>query len=188
MSLTPLIIKTALGKPDGEQVAANVISVHVVAMYVPSLIVPFFLKVIKHEILTTGGCVLFCGGVAMYWFGYQITALFYVSMALIGIGWNFSFVSSTSLIISAIERPEERFKVQASNDTILFFFGSMVTLLSGVLLESIGIIAILGIVGGWVVIATVLCWIFDMMARKKRPHNFDLKETQALIDNGSGTE
>ncbi len=40
-------------------------------------------------------------------------------MLLVGIGWNFAFIGSTTLL-STVYTNSEKFKVQATNDTVVF--------------------------------------------------------------------
>jgi hypothetical protein len=53
---------------------------------------------------------------------------------LLGIGWNFLFLSGTNLLPSGY-RPEERFRVQSANDFVVFSAQAMASLGSGWLLH-----------------------------------------------------
>ena len=44
---------------------------------------------------------------------------FWSALVIIGIGWNFAFVSATT-IVTECHRPQERNKVQAFNDFLVF--------------------------------------------------------------------
>jgi hypothetical protein len=52
---------------------------------------------------------------------------------LLGIGWNFLFLSGTNLLPFGY-RPEERFRVQSLNDFMVFSIQALATLGSGWLL------------------------------------------------------
>jgi hypothetical protein len=52
---------------------------------------------------------------------------------LLGIGWNFLFLSGTNLLPHGY-RPEERFRVQSVNDFLVFSVQALVSLGSGWLL------------------------------------------------------
>ena len=49
-------------------------------------------------------------------------AHFWIALVLLGVGWNFAFVGATTMVTDC-HRPEERNKVQAFNDFLIF--GSM---------------------------------------------------------------
>ena len=55
---------------------------------------------------------------------------FLVALALLGIGWNFMFVGGTTLLTTAYA-PEERVRVQATHDFIVFGSVAMTALTSG---------------------------------------------------------
>ena len=46
-------------------------------------------------------------------------AHFWVTLVLLGLGWNFGFVGASALVLEC-HRPEERTKVQSLNDFIIF--------------------------------------------------------------------
>lgn len=172
MSLSPVLVASAYGNAQ----SADVLTSHVVAMYVPSLVVPLILGRVSARILVTGGCILFVGGCAMLHFGATVhVALYYASMVSVGLGWNAAFVSSTALLPHAIESPQERFKVQAANDTIIFGVGSVVSLLAGILLKSVGIIAITVVCASVAITGTICSWVlgitFERNLQQKRTVN-----------------
>src|SRR3712207_8891457 len=47
------------------------------------------------------------------------SAHFWGTLILLGIGWNFGFIGATALVTDCY-RPEERAKVQAANDFLIF--------------------------------------------------------------------
>ena len=49
-------------------------------------------------------------------------AHFWTGLVLLGLGWNFAFIGATTMVTQC-HRPEERNKVQAFNDFLIF--GSM---------------------------------------------------------------
>ena len=49
-------------------------------------------------------------------------AHFWLALILLGLGWNFGFIGATAMVTQC-HRPEERNKVQAVNDFLIF--GSM---------------------------------------------------------------
>ena len=113
-----------------------VVQSHVLAMYLPSLFSAYLVSVfgIRNLMLIGSGlyvCVVFISligsSVGHYW----------VSMVLLGIGWNFLFLCGT-LLLPHVYRPEERFKVQAVNDFSIFGIQAVASLSAGIILFSRG--------------------------------------------------
>jgi MFS family permease len=117
--------------------AALGIQWHVLAMFGPS----FF----------TGRLIARFGKAQVTGFGLILTALaaivglsglsvahFWTALVLLGIGWNFGFIGATALVTDCY-RPEERVKVQAANDFLVFGSVAIASFSSGGLLSH----------GGW---------------------------------------
>jgi len=62
---------------------------------------------------------------------------FWIGLAVLGIGWNFAFISATTLVTEC-HNPHERNKVQAFNDFLIFGSMAIGSFSSGVLLTSYG--------------------------------------------------
>jgi predicted MFS family arabinose efflux permease len=62
---------------------------------------------------------------------------FWAVLIVLGLGWNFSFVAATALVVET-HRPEERNKTQAFNDFLVFGMMALGSLSSGQLLASYG--------------------------------------------------
>jgi MFS family permease len=109
---------------------------HVIAMYGPSfftgrLITRFgATKVVAVGLLLTGAAALV--GMA----GMDV-AHFWLSLVLLGVGWNFGFVGASAMVLEC-HRPEERTRVQSVNDFIVFGSVALGSLTSGGLLTSYG--------------------------------------------------
>jgi MFS family permease len=71
-------------------------------------------------------------------------AHFWLTLVLLGLGWNFGFVGASTLVLEC-HRPEVKARVQSLNDFVVF--GTMVvgSFLSGSLLTSYGWGAVLGL-------------------------------------------
>ena len=116
--------------------AAFVVQWHAVAMFAPS----FFTGNLINRFGTTAVIVTglslqaMCGVVAMS--GVEIEQ-FTIALVLLGLGWNFGFVGATTLVTGTY-RPEERNKVQAANDFLVFGSVASASLMSGVLLQAHG--------------------------------------------------
>ena len=108
---------------------ASVIQWHVIGMFGPSLITGWLIKRLGVlQIIVTGavlnlGCMgLNLAGTSFWHFA---TALF-----LLGLGWNFMYVGSTTLLTETYS-PAEKGRVQAIHDFVVFSFVALVTFLSG---------------------------------------------------------
>jgi MFS family permease len=64
-------------------------------------------------------------------------AHFWAANMLLGVGWNFLFIGATTLLTRAY-RPEERAKVQAFNDFMIFGTSTVSSFSSGALLAGFG--------------------------------------------------
>ena len=116
--------------------AAFVVQWHSVAMFAPSFFTGNLIARFGTTRVILAGMALqaLCGVVALS--GIDIEE-FTIALVLLGLGWNFGFVGATTLVTETY-RPEERNKVQAANDFLVF--GSVVTasFMSGVLLQAYG--------------------------------------------------
>ena len=63
--------------------------------------------------------------------------LFWASMSLLGLGWNFAFTASTSMLIGA-HTPSERAKTQGVVNSIVYGTAAVAALSAGSLLHNVG--------------------------------------------------
>lgn len=116
--------------------AASVIQWHVLGMFTPSLFTGYLiarfgvLTIVLLGILLNGLCIAInlTGTNAPHFFG---------ALLLLGIGWNFMFIGSTTLLTKAYT-PAERAKTQATHDFLMLSFVAFTTFLSGRLLNDWG--------------------------------------------------
>jgi MFS family permease len=84
---------------------------------------------------------------------------FWVGLVVLGVGWNLSFIGATTMVTHC-HRPEERNKVQAFNDFLIFGSMAIASFSSGQLLEYVGWTAINEVVFPAVFIAgALLVWL-----------------------------
>ena len=76
-------------------------------------------------------------GVVLVGYGHPHLMHYWWAMVLLGVGWNFLFVGGTTLLAQTY-RDNERFKVQALNDFLMFGLQAVSSLGAGVLLATIG--------------------------------------------------
>ena len=121
MTATPLSMTEVASHPLED--AKWVIQIHIMAMYLPSLISGWLIRVVGIPRMMGLGLLAYLGCVALAFSG--ISFHHYLSaLILLGIGWNFLFVGGTTLLPQGY-RDEERFRVQGLND--LMVFGSQAT-------------------------------------------------------------
>ena len=98
-------------------------------MYLPSLIFAWLFGKFGLKGLIWVGVAIYltCLGVALIDTGF---IHYWLSMVLLGIGWNFLFLSGTNLLPYGY-RPEERFRVQSVNDFLVFSVQAIAALGSG---------------------------------------------------------
>ena len=63
----------------------------------------------------------------------QTYANYMVALIFLGLGWNFLFISGTSLVVLTYKE-EEKFRAQGINDLIVFTIMALASLLAGILL------------------------------------------------------
>ena len=116
--------------------AANVVTAHVLAMYVPSFFTGALIARFGVErIMSTGLLILGCAG-AVAMAGVQIEN-FYAALILLGFGWNFGFIGATTMLTSA-HTQAERGRMQGLNDLIVFGGVTLASFSSGGLMNCSG--------------------------------------------------
>jgi MFS family permease len=133
MSASPLAI-VACGLPHTE--AHWVIFMHVMGMFVPAFFTGNLIARYGTTPVMTAGVVLLLGGVAAGLSGLTDWH-FRIALTLNGIGWNFLFVGATTLVTTCY-RPNERGKVQALNDFLVFGTTAAASFLAGYLQARLG--------------------------------------------------
>jgi MFS family permease len=133
MTSTPLaVVGCGYGEPD----AANVVTIHVLAMFAPSFFTGHLISRFGVEkIMGLGLAILGLAGlVALN--GVDLMN-FYGALFLLGVGWNFGFIGATTMLAGA-HTPQERGRMQGMNDLIVFGGVTVASLASGGLMNCIG--------------------------------------------------
>jgi MFS family permease len=134
MTAAPLAM-VACGHSVGD--AALGIQWHVLAMFGPSFFTGRLIARFGKEKITALGLILTALAAIVGLSGLSV-AHFWIALVLLGIGWNFGFIGATALVTDCY-RPEERVKVQAANDFLVFGSVAIASFSSGGLLHA----------GGW---------------------------------------
>jgi len=133
MTSTPLaVVGCGLGRDN----AADIVSAHVIGMFLPSFFTGHLIARFGAErIIAIGLGILAVAGVIALT-GVDL-ANFFVALILLGVGWNFGFIGASSMLAGA-HRPEERGRLQGMNDMIVFGTVTLASLASGGLMNCSG--------------------------------------------------
>jgi MFS family permease len=106
-----------------------VIQSHIIAMYLPSVVYAWLFSKLGFRGMLWSGVIIYlvCLGIAL--FNTEFIH-YWLALVLLGIGWNFLFLSGTNLLPYGY-RPEERFRVQSVNDFLVFSIQAIASLSSG---------------------------------------------------------
>ena len=109
---------------------------HIVAMYGPSFFTGLLIARFGAPRMVALGLLLEASAATIGLTG--ITAMhFWATLMVLGVGWNFSFVGASALVLET-HRPQERNKVQAFNDFLVFGMMAVGSFSSGQLLANFG--------------------------------------------------
>lgn len=134
MTATPLSMTEVAGHDLDD--AKRVIQLHIMAMYLPSLVSGWLTRRVGIPLLMATGLVAYLGCVVLAASG--ITFHHYLgALLLLGIGWNFLFVGGTTLLPEGYH-DAERFRVQGLNDMMVFGSQATAALTAGAVLSWIG--------------------------------------------------
>ena len=130
---------------------------HVMGMYVPSLVTGSLILRFGVERMVGLGLALIVASAIISISGISLLH-FWIGLSLLGVGWNFAFVGATTMVTQC-HRPEERNKVQAFNDFLVFGSMAVGSFASGLVLSSFGWVALNNIVFPIILIAgALLLW------------------------------
>jgi MFS family permease len=116
--------------------AADIVSAHVLAMYLPSFFTGHLIARFGVERIVGTGLVILALAGAVALMGVELEH-FFVAMVLLGVGWNFGFIGATTMLTAA-HAPHERGRMQGLNDLIVFGGVSLASFSSGGLMNCTG--------------------------------------------------
>ena len=109
-----------------------VIQFHVASMFLPSLITGHLIKKFGHSNIIYVGLVFYSITIIASFFE-QTFFNYMFALIFLGLGWNFLFISGTSLL-TLTYREEEKFKAQGLNDFIVYSVHALGSLSAGIFL------------------------------------------------------
>jgi len=115
---------------------AGVIQWHVLGMFAPSFLTGRLISRYGVTQIMLVGAVLMIACILVNLQGVS-KAHFSIALLLLGVGWNFLYIGSTSLVTEAY-LPAEKAKVQGVNDMLVSLTVMLATFLAGVLLNQFG--------------------------------------------------
>jgi MFS family permease len=143
-----------------------VIQFHVAAMFLPSLLTGHLIKKFGHSNVIYAGVFLYsitliASIFEQSFFNYMFALIF------LGLGWNFLFISGTSLLVLTYKE-EEKYKAQGLNDFVVYSVHAIGSLSAGIFIaltnwKTMNIICIPFII--LIILATIRAEILD----KKKP-------------------
>jgi MFS family permease len=109
---------------------------HVLAMFAPSLVTGKLIALFGKEKVTAAGLIIIgiSGAVALT--GLDLRH-FFISLILLGVGWNFGFIGATAMVAAA-HTEAERGRAQGLNDFAVFGTVAALSFFSGALMQASG--------------------------------------------------
>ncbi|MEY9573338.1 putative MFS family arabinose efflux permease [Bradyrhizobium diazoefficiens] len=138
---------------------------HIVAMYGPSFFTGALIARFGAPKIVAAGLLLEAGAATIGLSG--LTAMhFWATLIVLGVGWNFSFIGASALVLET-HRPQERNKVQAFNDFLVFGMMAIGSFSSGQLLANYGWSAVNMVVFPPVVLGLAVLSLVSWARRRK---------------------
>jgi predicted MFS family arabinose efflux permease len=131
---------------------------HVLAMYAPSFITGSLIARFGVERITGVGLALIAATAVVGIAGMSV-GHFWTALVLLGLGWNLSIIGATTMVTQC-HRPQERNKVQAFNDFLIFGSMALSSFSSGQLLANFGWVVINEVIFPAIfVVGALLVWL-----------------------------
>lgn len=162
MTAAPVAMVNAGHSADS---AALGIQWHLLAMFAPSFFTGRLMGRFGKERVAAVGMVLIAVSAAVALSGMAV-ANFWLSLMIMGVGWNFSFIGATAMVTDC-HTAEERGKAQGANDFFVFGATAIVSFLAGAVLNTSGWQAI-----NWLLfppVALILAPLLWQAARRSAP-------------------
>src|ERR1700761_3245029 len=144
---------------------------HIVAMYGPSFFTGSLIARFGAQRVVAAGLLLEAGAATIGLTG--ITAMhFWATLFVLGVGWNFAFIGASALVLET-HRPQERNKVQAFNDFLVFGMMAIGSFSSGQLLANYGWSAVNMVVFPPVALGLVVLMMVSFARRRAKLQTVD---------------
>ena len=144
---------------------------HIIAMYGPSFFTGSLITRFGASRIVALGLLLEALAATIGLSGLT-TLHFWATLIVLGVGWNFGFVGASALVLET-HRPQERNKVQAFNDFLVFGTMAIGSFSSGQLLANYGWSAVNLVVFPPVVLGLAVLWIASFAKRRAKLRTVD---------------
>ncbi len=134
MTATPLSMSVNNGY--SLQVTAGVISAHVLAMYVPSLVSGFLIEKLGVVRMMFAGALALLATSIIGLQGHSVMHYWW-ALVLLGVGWNFLYVGATTMLTYTYSIAE-RYRAQGINEFLVFGSSATTSLLAGTVMYYFG--------------------------------------------------
>jgi MFS family permease len=151
MTMTPVHMQA-----HGHDLSATglAISLHIAAMYLPSLITGILVdRIGRMPVAVAAGVTLLAAGIVSATAPDDSVPLLALALVLLGIGWNLGLVSGTAMITDAAP-VEKRAKIQGNVDLCIALAGATGGIASGLVMTATSYAA-LSIIGGLLALAVI---------------------------------
>jgi MFS family permease len=138
--------------------AALGIQWHILAMFGPSFFTGHLIARFGKERVSAAGLLLIAASATVALSGLAI-AHFWISLVILGVGWNFGFIGATAMVTDSYA-PEERSKAQGANDFLIFGTVAAASFSSGALLNTAGWATI-----NWMIFPAVALVLIPLLLR-----------------------
>ncbi len=162
MAMTPVFLSSI-----GETLAVvgGVISVHTLGMFALSPLTGWLAGRIGPRRVILGGVGLLLAAVVLGFVGSRgDLQVLYPALFLLGLGWNFTFVAGSSLLIEGLA-PGQGIALQGWADSGVWISGGLANVAAGIVLESSGF-AILNVVAGFVALIPMIALAWEYRTRR----------------------
>lgn len=157
MTMTPIHMA---GAGCGLSIIGLVISMHIAAMFLPSLVTGILVdKIGRTWMVAASGITLAISGfLAAYTPGDAIVSMS-IALILLGLGWNFGLISGTAMIIDSTTI-HNRARIQGSVDVWVAIAGSAGGLFSGIIV-ALTSFSFLGFLGAYlsILLIPMIAWV-----------------------------
>ena len=135
MTATPVSMHVMDG--HDEVATARVIQLHLLGMYLPSLVSGVLIVRFGERPMIAAGAVLMAACIAIASFAGHAVLHYSWALTMLGAGWNFMFIAATTMLTRTY-RPAERIQAQTLNDFLVFAAQATASLMAGLALATIG--------------------------------------------------
>ena len=157
MTATPISMHSHSGFGMAE--TKWVIQSHIIAMYLPSFFTGTLIKRFGQATILYAGIVALLTCIIVGFAG-QHYVHYWGALVLLGIGWNFMFITATALLPLSYTS-SEKYKVQGFNDLVMFSCQAIASLSAGWVITSFGWTAMLSMCLPLLALSGLFIWFWQ---------------------------